>query len=42
MSGIYLDYQSAMPLDPRAQAFAERYLTKEFGNPAALEHLLSK
>jgi cysteine desulfurase len=34
--GIYLDYQSAMPVDSRVLEFAERYLTKEFGNPSAL------
>lgn len=36
MCGIYLDYQSAMPVDPRVLEFAERYLTTEFGNPSAL------
>lgn len=36
MCGIYLDYQSAMPVDPRVLVFAERYLTTEFGNPSAL------
>ena len=36
MCGIYLDYQSAMPVDARVLEFAERYLTKEFGNPSAL------
>jgi cysteine desulfurase len=36
MCGIYLDYQSASPVDPRVREFAERYLTKEFGNPSAL------
>jgi cysteine desulfurase len=36
MCGIYLDYQSAMPVDPRVREFAERYLAKEFGNPSAL------
>jgi cysteine desulfurase len=36
MSAIYLDYQSASPVDPRAREFAERYLTGEFGNPSAL------
>lgn len=36
MCGIYLDYQSAMPVDPRVMEFAERYLAKEFGNPSAL------
>ena len=28
MCGIYLDYQSAMPVDPRVLEFAERYLTR--------------
>ena len=36
MSGIYLDYQSASPVDPRVREFAERYLANEFGNPSAL------
>ncbi len=36
MCGIYLDYQSATPVDPRVREFADRYLTKEFGNPSAL------
>jgi cysteine desulfurase len=36
MCGIYLDYQSASPVDPRAREFAEKYLTGEFGNPSAL------
>ena len=36
MCGIYLDYQSAMPVDPRVREFAERYLAREFGNPSAL------
>jgi cysteine desulfurase len=36
MYGIYLDYQSASPVDPRVREFAEHYLTKEFGNPSAL------
>jgi cysteine desulfurase len=36
MCGIYLDYQSACPVDPRVKEFAERHLTKEFGNPSAL------
>ena len=39
MSGIYLDYQSAMPMDPRVLEFAEKYLTKEFGNPSALHSI---
>jgi cysteine desulfurase len=36
MCGIYLDYQSSSPVDPRVHEFAERYLAKEFGNPSAL------
>jgi cysteine desulfurase len=36
MCGIYLDYQSANPLDSRVREFAEKYLTREFGNPSAL------
>lgn len=36
MCGVYLDYQSACPVDPRIRQFADRYLTKEFGNPSAL------
>lgn len=33
---IYLDYQSACPVDPRAIEFAGRYLAEDFGNPSAL------
>ncbi len=36
MGRIFLDYQSAMPVDPRVLEFAKRYLAKEFGNPSAL------
>ncbi|MDD1736925.1 MAG: cysteine desulfurase [Methanothrix sp.] len=36
MCGIYLDYQSASPLDPRVAEFAGRYLSADFGNPSAL------
>jgi cysteine desulfurase len=36
MCGIYLDYQSAMPVDPRVVEFAQRYLWKELGNPSSL------
>jgi cysteine desulfurase len=36
MSGIYLDYQSSCPVDPRVSEFTARYLVKEFGNPSAL------
>jgi cysteine desulfurase len=36
MCGIYLDYQSTSPVDPRVAEFAERYLYSDFGNPSAL------
>jgi cysteine desulfurase len=36
MCGIYLDYQSASPVDPRVHEFSERYLSIDFGNPSAL------
>ncbi len=36
MCGIYLDYQSASPVDPRVMEFVERHLRREFGNPSAL------
>lgn len=36
MCGVYLDYQSACPVDPRVRQFADRFLAKEFGNPSAL------
>lgn len=36
MCGIYLDYQSACPVDPRVQEFAGRFLGRDFGNPSAL------
>lgn len=36
MCGIYLDYQSASPVDPRVHEFAECYLSSDFGNPSAL------
>jgi cysteine desulfurase len=32
MSGIYLDYQSCCPVDPRVEEFANHH----FGNPSAL------
>jgi cysteine desulfurase len=35
MCGIYLDHQSACPVDPRAAKFAEGF-QREFGNPSAL------
>ncbi len=36
MCGIYLDYQSASPVDPRVHEFSKRYLSSDFGNPSAL------
>ena len=36
MCGIYLDYQSASPVDPRVHEYSERYLSSDFGNPSAL------
>jgi len=36
MCGIYLDYQSSSPVDPRVHEFMERYLSCDFGNPSAL------
>jgi cysteine desulfurase len=36
MCGIYLDHQSANPVDPRVLEFSKRYLANDFGNPSAL------
>jgi len=36
MDRIYLDHQSAMPVDLRVMEFAQRFLADDFGNPAAL------
>jgi cysteine desulfurase len=36
MDRIYLDHVSAMPVDPRVLAFAEKHLRDEFGNPSSL------
>ena len=33
---IYMDYQSAAPVDPRVARFASPYLTQGFGNPSSL------
>jgi len=33
---IYMDYQSAAPVDPRVAEFAGQYLTQGFGNPSSL------
>jgi cysteine desulfurase len=39
MCGIYLDYQSASPVDPRVRKFAGRHVGREFGNPSALHSI---
>ncbi len=39
MCGIYMDYQSASPVDPRVREFAGRHLAREFGNPSALHSI---
>ncbi|MGB7063048.1 MAG: cysteine desulfurase family protein [Candidatus Zixiibacteriota bacterium] len=39
MKKIYLDHASAMPVDPRVLAFAERYLKGDFGNPSSLHSM---
>ncbi|MDQ1261582.1 MAG: cysteine desulfurase, partial [Euryarchaeota archaeon] len=36
MCGIYLDYQSASPVDPRVAELAGSFLSSDFGNPSAL------
>ncbi|MDD2755560.1 MAG: aminotransferase class V-fold PLP-dependent enzyme, partial [Methanothrix sp.] len=36
MCGIYLDYQSASPVDPRVAEFAGRFLSSDYGNPSSL------
>lgn len=36
MKGIYLDYASSMPVDPRVVEFAKPYLMESFGNPSSL------
>ncbi len=33
---IYLDHQSAMPVDRRVLEFAQRFLIEDFGNPSSL------
>jgi cysteine desulfurase len=37
--GIYLDYQSAKPVDPRVVKGMTKYFTEEFGNPSTLHHV---
>lgn len=39
MCGIYMDYQSATPVDPRVREFAGRHLGREFGNPSSLHSM---
>ncbi len=36
MEKVYLDHVSAMPVEPRVLAFAQRYVKEEFGNPSSL------
>lgn len=36
MKRVYLDHASAMPVDSRVVAFAEKFLTHDFGNPSSL------
>ena len=36
MQRIYLDHQSAMPLDARVLEFAQKYLSEASGNPSAM------
>jgi cysteine desulfurase len=38
MCGIYLDYQSASPVDPRVAEFAGRFLNSDYGNPSSLHY----
>ncbi|MFW9789397.1 MAG: cysteine desulfurase family protein [Candidatus Thorarchaeota archaeon] len=37
--GIYLDYQSAKPVDPRVIEGMSKYFSEAFGNPSALHHV---
>jgi len=37
--GIYLDYQSAKPVDPRVVEGMSKYFSDEFGNPSALHQV---
>lgn len=38
MSGIFLDYQSTTPVDPRVLALMLPYFLEEYGNPHSVEH----
>lgn len=39
MKEVYLDYQSAKPVDPRVIEGMSKYLNEAFGNPSALHHV---
>ena len=39
MKDIYLDYQSAKPVDPRVVEAMLPYFTEKYGNPSALHHI---
>ncbi|MFW9806559.1 MAG: cysteine desulfurase family protein [Candidatus Thorarchaeota archaeon] len=39
MREVYLDYQSAKPVDPRVIEGMSKYLHEAFGNPSALHHV---
>jgi cysteine desulfurase len=39
MKQVYLDYQSAKPVDPRVIEGMSKYLHEAFGNPSALHHV---
>jgi cysteine desulfurase len=34
--GVYLDYQSSKPVDPRVQEAMQPYVYEQFGNPSSL------